>query len=149
MVFSQTLSVFTTGRRSRILFTATVNGVRREACQECRTPPPGNEFTVSTGDSRFPPEREGIRTHRRRGKWLAGPLAGSVEDGMEPGNVVNLGTAVLALAALIVFFRMFRGDLSDNKGGMAFAVVVLAGLAYFIRTDMGRGLVDQLFTILR
>jgi hypothetical protein len=68
---------------------------------------------------------------------------------MEPGNVVNLGTAVLALAALIVFFRMFRGDLSDNKGGMAFAVVVLAGLAYFIRTDMGRGLVDHLFAILR
>ena len=68
---------------------------------------------------------------------------------MEPGDVVNLTTAMLALAAVIVLFRMFRGDLGDNKGGMAFAVVILGGLAYFVRTDMGRGLVDHLFAILR
>jgi len=73
----------------------------------------------------------------------------SREDGMEPGDVVNLGTAVLALAALIVLFRMFRGDLGDNKGGMAFAVVILGGLAYFVRTNMGRGLVDYLLAILQ
>ena len=68
---------------------------------------------------------------------------------MEPNDVVNLGTAVLALAALIVLFRIFRGELSDNKGGMVFAVVLLGGMAYFIRTDMGRRLVDHLFAILR
>ena len=68
---------------------------------------------------------------------------------MEPGDVVNLTTAILALAAVIVLFRIFRGDRSDNKGGMAFAVVILGGLAYFVRTAMGRGLVDHLFAILQ
>ena len=68
---------------------------------------------------------------------------------MEPSDVVNLGTAVLVLAALIVLFRIFRGDLSDSKGGMVFAVVLLGGMAYFIRTDMGRRIVDHLFAILR
>ena len=68
---------------------------------------------------------------------------------MEPNDVVNLGTAVLALAALIVLFRIFRGELSDNKGGMVFAVVLLGGMAYFIRTDMGRRLMDHLLAILR
>jgi multisubunit Na+/H+ antiporter MnhF subunit len=72
-----------------------------------------------------------------------------MEDGMEPNDVVNLGTAVLALAALIVLFRIFRGELSDNKGGMVFAVVLLGGMAYFIRTDMGRRLMDHLLAILR
>ena len=141
--------MFTARRRSCILATVTVYGVCREACQESRTPPPGSAFTVCTGGNRSPPERKRIQTNQRRRKWLAGTFAESVEDGMEPGDVVNLGTAVLALAALIVFFRMFRGDLSDNKGGMAFGVVVLAGLAYFIRTAMGRRLVDHLFALLR
>lgn len=68
---------------------------------------------------------------------------------MEPGNLVNLATALLGLAAVIVLFRIFRGDLSDNKGGLVFAVVVLGGLAYFVRTEMGRRLVDHLFAILR
>ena len=68
---------------------------------------------------------------------------------MEPGNFVNLATALLGLAAVIVLFRVFRGDLSDNKGGLVFAVVVLGGLAYFVRTEMGRRLVDHLFAILR
>jgi multisubunit Na+/H+ antiporter MnhF subunit len=68
---------------------------------------------------------------------------------MEPGDVVNLTTAMLALAAVIVLLRMFRGDRSDNKGGMAFAVVILGGLAYFIRTAMGRRLVDHLLAILQ
>jgi len=68
---------------------------------------------------------------------------------MASGDVVNLGTALLALAALIVLFRMFRGDLGDNKGGMAFAVVILGGLAYFIRTDAGRELVDYLLALLQ
>lgn len=68
---------------------------------------------------------------------------------MEPGNAINLATALLGLAAVIVLFRIFRGDLSDNKGGMVFAVVVLGGLAYFIRTHMGREMVDHLFALLR
>ena len=68
---------------------------------------------------------------------------------MEPGDVLNLTTAILALAAVIVLFRIFRGDRSDNKGGMAFAVVILGGLAYFVRTDTGRRLVDHLFAILQ
>jgi len=68
---------------------------------------------------------------------------------MEPGNVINLATALLVLAAIIVLFRIFRGDLSDNKGGMVFAVVILGGMAYFIRTSMGRELVDHLFAIMR
>jgi len=67
---------------------------------------------------------------------------------MEPGDFVNLATALLALAALIVLFRIFRGDLSDNKGGMVLALVVLGGMAYFIRTDYGRGVVDHLFAIM-
>jgi len=68
---------------------------------------------------------------------------------MEPGNAINLATALLGLAAVIVLFRIFRGDLSDNKGGMVFAVVVLGGLAYFVRTAMGRQMVDHLFALLR
>lgn len=68
---------------------------------------------------------------------------------MEPGDLINLATALLVLAAIIVLFRIFRGDLSDNKGGMVFAVVILGGMAYFIRTSMGRGLVDHLFAIMR
>ena len=68
---------------------------------------------------------------------------------MESGDIVNLSTAVLGLAAVIILFRLFRGDRGDNKGGLAFAVVILGGLAYFVRTGMGRKLVDQLLAILR
>ena len=68
---------------------------------------------------------------------------------MEPGNAINLATALLGRAAVIVLFRIFRGDLSDNKGGMVFAVLVLGGLAYFVRTEMGRQMVDHLFALLR
>ena len=68
---------------------------------------------------------------------------------MEHGNAIKLATALLGLAAVIVLFRIFRGDLSDNKGGMVFAVVVLGGLAYYIRTEMGRRMVDHLFALLR
>jgi hypothetical protein len=68
---------------------------------------------------------------------------------MAEGDFVNLATALFALAALIILFRIFRGDLSDNKGGMVLALVVLGGLAYFIRTDYGMGLVDHLFAIMR
>ena len=68
---------------------------------------------------------------------------------MAPDAVINLATALLALAAVIVFFRIFRGDLSDNKGGMVLALVVLGGLAYFIHTDYGRGMVVQLINIMK
>jgi multisubunit Na+/H+ antiporter MnhF subunit len=67
---------------------------------------------------------------------------------MAQGDIINLATAVFALAALIIFFRIFRGDLSDNKGGMVVAVVVLGGLAYFIRTAYGKRLIDYILAIL-
>jgi multisubunit Na+/H+ antiporter MnhF subunit len=67
---------------------------------------------------------------------------------MAPGDFVNLATALLALAAVICLIRIFRGDLGDNKGGLAAAVVILAGLAYFIRTPHGRRLVEDLFAML-
>ena len=67
---------------------------------------------------------------------------------MAPDDVVNLATALLALAALMVLFRIFRGDLSDNKGGLAAGLVILGGAAYFIRTVYGRQLVDHLFAII-
>lgn len=68
---------------------------------------------------------------------------------MAQGDIINLATALFALAALIVLFRIFRGDLSDNKGGMVFTVVVLGGLAYFIRTAYGKQLIDHMIAILR
>ncbi|GEM_PF-2938185 len=67
---------------------------------------------------------------------------------MQPDEFVNLATALLALAALVVLFRIFRGDLSDNKGGLVVALVILGGLAYFMRTGQGRALVDHLMGIM-
>jgi hypothetical protein len=68
---------------------------------------------------------------------------------MEPGDFVNLATALCALAALIILFRIFRGDRSDNKGGMVLALVILGGLVYFMRTASGMDLVNHLFDIMR
>jgi hypothetical protein len=68
---------------------------------------------------------------------------------MATGDVINLATAVLALAVVILLFRLFRGDIGDNKGGLAAAAVVLGGLAYYIRTESGRQMVDHLLALLR
>ena len=68
---------------------------------------------------------------------------------MEPGDFVNLATALCALAALIILFRIFRGDRSDNKGGMVLALVVLGGLVYFMRTPYGMDMINHLFDIMR
>lgn len=68
---------------------------------------------------------------------------------MEPGNFVNLATALCALAALIILFRIFRGDRSDNKGGMVLALVVLGGLVYFMHTTYGMDMINHLFDIMR
>ena len=68
---------------------------------------------------------------------------------MAEGDFVNLATALLALTAVIILFRIFRGDLSDNKGGMVLALVIVGGLAYFIRTDYGMELINHLFAIMR
>lgn len=68
---------------------------------------------------------------------------------MSEGDFVNLATALLALTAVIILFRIFRGDLSDNKGGMVLALVIVGGLAYFIRTDYGMGLINHLFVIMK
>lgn len=67
---------------------------------------------------------------------------------MATGDVINLATAVLALAVVILLFRLFRGDIGDNKGGLVAAAVILGGLAYFIRTESGRRMVDSLMAIL-
>lgn len=67
---------------------------------------------------------------------------------MAPDDLVNLATALLVLAAVIVLFRIFRGDVGDNKGGLVAALVILGGLAYGIRTAYGRHLVDYLLAIL-
>jgi hypothetical protein len=67
---------------------------------------------------------------------------------MAPGEIVNLATALLALAAVIVLIRLFRGDAGDNKGGLTAALVILGGLAYGVRTEYGRRLVDYLLRII-
>lgn len=67
---------------------------------------------------------------------------------MAPADIVNLATALLGLAAVIVLIRLFRGDVGDNKGGLTVALVILAGLAYGVRTEYGRRLVDYLLQIM-
>ena len=66
---------------------------------------------------------------------------------MAPDDIVNLATALLTLAAVIVLFRIFRGDAGDNKGGLVAALVILGGLAYGVRTEYGRRVVDYLLAI--
>jgi hypothetical protein len=68
---------------------------------------------------------------------------------MEPGDFVYLATALCALAGLIILFRIFRGDRSDNKGGMVLALVVLGGLVYFMRTTYGMDMINHLFDVMR
>jgi hypothetical protein len=68
---------------------------------------------------------------------------------MEPGDFVNFATALGALAAVMILFQIFRGDRSDNKGGMVLALVVLGGLVYGMRTTYGMGMINHLFDIMR
>ena len=56
---------------------------------------------------------------------------------MEPSELVNILTTVLAVSIVILAMRLFRGDISDNKGGLVIAMVVLGVVIYFIRSDAG------------
>ncbi|MDJ0801430.1 MAG: hypothetical protein QNI89_00165 [Desulfobacterales bacterium] len=62
---------------------------------------------------------------------------------MEPSELVNILTAVLAVSIVILVIRLFRGDISDNKGGLVFAMVVLGVVIYFIRSDAGLSMIEH------
>ena len=62
---------------------------------------------------------------------------------MDPNELINILTAVLAVSMVILVIRIFRGDISDNKGGLVFAMVVLGVVMYFIRSDTGLAVIEQ------
>ncbi len=62
---------------------------------------------------------------------------------MDPSELVNILTAVLAVSIVILAIRIFRGDISDNKGGLVFAMVVLGVVIYFIRSDTGMAVIEH------
>ncbi|MBL0712962.1 MAG: hypothetical protein JJV98_04610 [Desulfosarcina sp.] len=62
---------------------------------------------------------------------------------VDPDGLVNILTAVLAVSMMIIAIRIFRGDIGDNKGGLVFALVVLGVVLYFIRSDSGLALIEQ------
>ncbi len=62
---------------------------------------------------------------------------------MDPNELVNILTAVLAVSILILVTRIFRGDISDNKGGLVFAMVILGAVIYFIRSDTGLAVIEH------
>ncbi len=63
---------------------------------------------------------------------------------MDPSELVNVLTAVLAVSMVILVIRIFRGDISDNKGGLVFAMVILGIVIYFIRSDTGLAFIEQI-----
>lgn len=62
---------------------------------------------------------------------------------MDPSTLVNTLTTVLAVSLVIIVIRIFRGDIGDNKGGLVLALVVLGVVLYFIRSDAGLALIEQ------
>jgi hypothetical protein len=62
---------------------------------------------------------------------------------LDPNELINILTAVLAVSMVILVIRIFRGDLSDNKGGLVAAIVVLGVVIYFIHSDTGYTLIEQ------
>ncbi len=62
---------------------------------------------------------------------------------MEPSELVNILTTVLAVSIVILAIRIFRGDISDNKGGLVFAMVILGVVIYFIRSDAGLAVIEH------
>ncbi len=66
---------------------------------------------------------------------------------MDPSELVNVLTAVLAVSMVILVIRIFRGDISDNKGGLVFAIVILGIVIYFIRSDTGLAVIEQVLGI--
>ncbi len=62
---------------------------------------------------------------------------------MDPNELVNILTAVLAVSMVILVIRIFRGDIGDNKGGLVFAMVILGVVIYFIRSDTGLAVIEH------
>jgi hypothetical protein len=61
-----------------------------------------------------------------------------------PHELINILTTVLAVSILILGLRIFRGDISDNKGGLVGALVVLGVMIYFLHSDTGLALIEQI-----
>ncbi len=62
---------------------------------------------------------------------------------MDPSTLINTLTTVLAVSMVIIVIRIFRGDIGDNKGGLVLALVVLGVVLYFIRSEAGLALIEQ------
>ena len=62
---------------------------------------------------------------------------------MDPSTLINILTTVLAVSMVIIILRIFRGDIGDNKGGLVLAMVVLGVVLYFIRSEAGLALIEQ------
>ncbi|MGD9098170.1 MAG: hypothetical protein PVF97_08795 [Desulfobacterales bacterium] len=67
---------------------------------------------------------------------------------MELGELVNILTAVLALSIVILTIRIFRGDISDNRGGLVFAIVMLGVVVYFIHSESGMRVIEHVIASL-
>jgi hypothetical protein len=67
---------------------------------------------------------------------------------LEPGELVNILTAVLALSIVILAMRIFRGDISDNRGGLVFAIVMLGVVVYFIHSESGMRVIEHVIASL-
>ena len=63
--------------------------------------------------------------------------------GVDPSTLINTLTTVLAVSMVIIMLRIFRGDIGDNKGGLVLALVVLGVVLYFIRSEAGLALIEQ------
>jgi hypothetical protein len=63
---------------------------------------------------------------------------------MDAQMLVNVITAILGVLALILLYRIFKGDVGDNKGGMVFALVVLGIAIYFVRSATGSAWIAEL-----
>lgn len=63
---------------------------------------------------------------------------------MDAQMLVNVITAILGVLALILLYRIFKGDVGDNKGGMVFALVVLGTAIYFVRSATGSAWIAEL-----
>jgi hypothetical protein len=63
---------------------------------------------------------------------------------VEPHELINILTTVLAVSILILGMRIFRGDIGDNKGGLVGAIVVLGVVIYFLHSDTGLALIEQI-----
>lgn len=63
---------------------------------------------------------------------------------MTPNELINVLSAVLAVSMVIIAIRIFRGDIGDNKGGQVLALVILGVVLYFIRSETGFAVIEQI-----